>query len=169
MNVDAPETASSRATPMIATIGYERAALDDFIRTLRDAGIAILFDVRANAWSRRPEFGARKLADALAGVGIGYHHLPALGSPEPARAAAAAGDGAGFERHYRAQLETAAARAALDEILAAASDVPVCLMCYERDVRDCHRRMTVVPLAAATGQPPRHLTVASPPPAGSLL
>jgi uncharacterized protein (DUF488 family) len=153
----------------LATIGYERAKLADFLRTLRDAGIAILYDIRANAWSRRSEFTAKRLEAALSEAGIAYRHLPELGSPDPARDAARAGDANGFERHYRAQIGTADARAALALIAEAASIAPVCLMCYERDPRDCHRRMTADALQAITGREPRHLFVAAEPPAGSLL
>ena len=38
------------------TIGYEGAVVDDLIATLRRAGVADLIDVRANPYSRRPEF-----------------------------------------------------------------------------------------------------------------
>ncbi|MEX0809412.1 MAG: DUF488 domain-containing protein [Dongiaceae bacterium] len=153
----------------VATIGYERAKLPDFLRTLREAGVTILFDIRANAWSRRSAFAAKRLDAALAEAGIAYRHLPALGSPDPARDAARAGDAAGFERHYRAQLETGEARAALKLVAEQAARAPICLMCYERDPRDCHRRMTADALQAMTGHEPRHLFVASEPPQGSLL
>ena len=153
----------------IATIGYERAKLDDFLRTLREAEIGILFDIRANAWSRRSEFVAKRLAAALAAAGIDYRHLPSLGSPDPARDAARAGDAAGFERHYRAQLATEAARDGLAVVAEAAARGPVCLMCYARDPRDCHRRLTADALQAMTGDAPRHLFVAAEPAPGTLL
>ncbi|MEX2202380.1 MAG: DUF488 domain-containing protein [Dongiaceae bacterium] len=164
-----PEPAPEKIRSPIATIGYERAKLADFLRTLRESGIAILFDIRANAWSRRSEFAAKRLEAALTEAGIAYRHLPSLGSPDPARDAAKAGDGAGFERHYRAQLETEAARDGLAMVANAAARGPVCLMCYERDPRDCHRRLTADALRAMTGHAPRHLFVASEPTQGTLL
>jgi uncharacterized protein (DUF488 family) len=164
-----PESVPDKARSPIATIGYERAKLDDFLRSLREADVTILFDIRANAWSRRSEFAAKRLEAALAAAGIAYRHLPALGSPDPARDAARAGDAAGFERHYRAQLETEAARDGLTIVADAAARGPVCLMCYERDPRDCHRRMTADALQAMTGHEPRHLFVAAEPAPGTLL
>lgn len=170
---DAAMTAAGRRpekrSPSIATIGYERAAMADFIRTLAEAGIATLIDIRANAWSRRGDFTARPLADALSAAGISYRHLPALGSPDAARHAARAGDATGFERHYRAQLATPAAKTALAEVLATAAQAPVCLMCYERDPRDCHRRLTAEALASMADIEPRHLFVAAARPDGALL
>jgi uncharacterized protein (DUF488 family) len=164
-----PEPARDTIRSPIATIGYERAKLDDFLRTLQEAEIGILFDIRANAWSRRSEFAAKRLEAALAEAGIAYRHLPSLGSPDPARDAAKAGDAAGFERHYRAQLATEAARDGLAIVADAAARGPVCLMCYERDPRDCHRRMTADALLAMTGHEPRHLFVATEPAPGTLL
>ena len=164
-----PEPAPERIRNPIATIGYERAKLDDFLRTLRAAGVKTLFDIRANAWSRRSEYAAKRLEAALAAVGIDYRHLPSLGSPDPARDAAKAGDAAGFERHYRAQLATEAARESLGVVADAAARAPVCLMCYERDPRDCHRRLTADALQAMTGHAPRHLIVAAEPAPGALL
>jgi uncharacterized protein (DUF488 family) len=155
--------------PVIATIGYERARIEDFVRTLREAGIATLLDIRARAWSRRSDYAQRRFAAALEAAGIGYRHIPALGSPDAARQAAKAGDEDGFERHYRAQLATPAAQSALAEVLAVAGDAPVCLMCYERDPRDCHRQFTAAALEAMGGPAPRHLFVAAPPPADGLL
>jgi uncharacterized protein (DUF488 family) len=160
---------SSAHPPVIATIGYERAPIADFIRTLGEAGIATLIDIRARAWSRRSEFAAKKLAAALRDAGIGYLHLPALGSPDAAREAARSGDAPAFERHYRAQLATPAAEAALSAVLDSAARTPVCLMCYERDPRDCHRRLTAEALAAKREIALRHLFVAAAKPEGALL
>ena len=41
--------------------------------------------------SRRPGFAKRALSEALAGAGIGYGHVRALGTPPEGRAAAKAG------------------------------------------------------------------------------
>jgi uncharacterized protein (DUF488 family) len=158
-----PEPTPDKTRSPIATIGYERAKLDDFLRSLREAGVTILFDIRANAWSRRSEFAAKRLEAALAAAGVAYRHLPALGSPDPAR------DAARSERHYRAQLATEAARDGLTIVADAAARGAVCLMCYERDPRDCHRRLTADALRAMTGHEPRHLFVAAEPAPGMLL
>ena len=155
--------------PAICTIGYERAKLDDFIDALRAADVATLIDIRAKAFSRRSEFNAKKLAASLKEAGIGYLHLPSLGSPDPARDAAKSGDLKKFETLYRAQLATPEAEAALTRVLAMASAAPVCLMCYEREPAECHRQFTIEPLEARSGGKARHLFAAAAPAQRSLL
>ena len=100
---------------------------------------------------------------------IAYLHLPALGSPDPARDAAKSGDLKKFERLYRQQLATVAAEAALTRVLEMASAAPVCLMCYEREPSECHRQFTIEPLEARSGQKARHLFAAPPAKQGSLI
>lgn len=155
--------------PAICTIGYERAKLDDFIDALRAADVATLIDIRAKAFSRRSEFNAKKLAASLKEAGIGYLHLPALGSPDPARDAAKSGDLTKFEKLYRAQLATPEAEAALARVLEMASAAPVCLMCYEREPAECHRQFTIEPLEARSGQKAKHLFAVDPPKQASLI
>jgi uncharacterized protein (DUF488 family) len=153
----------------ICTIGYERAKLVDFIAALREADVATLIDIRAKAFSRRSEFNAKKLAASLQEAGIGYLHLPSLGSPDPARDAAKSGDLKKFERLYRKQLATPEAEAALGRVLAMASAAPVCLMCYERAPEECHRQFTIEPLEARSGEKARHLFASEGPKQGSLI
>lgn len=155
--------------PAICTIGYERAKLDDFIDALRAADVATLIDIRAKAFSRRSEFNAKKLAASLKEAGIGYLHLPALGSPDPARDAAKSGDLKMFEKLYRAQLASSEAEAALARVLEMASAAPVCLMCYEREPAECHRQFTIEPLEERRGEKALHLFASEGPRQGSLV
>lgn len=155
--------------PAICTIGYERAKIEDFVEALREADVATLIDIRAKAFSRRSEFNARKLAASLQEAGIGYLHLPALGSPDPARDAAKSGDLKKFERLYRKQLATKEAEAALARVLEMASAAPVCLMCYEREPAECHRQFTIEPLEARRGEKARHLFAAAAPAQRSMI
>ena len=155
--------------PAICTIGYERAKLEDFLAALRGARVATLIDIRAKAFSRRSEFNAKKLAASLKEAGIGYLHLPSLGSPDPARDAAKSGDLKKFETLYRAQLATPEAGAALARVLEMASAAPVCLMCYEREPAECHRQFTIEPLEARRGEKAHHLFAAPPAKQGTLI
>ena len=155
--------------PAICTIGYERAKLENFIEALHTAEVATLIDIRAKAFSRRSEFNAKKLAASLQEAGIGYLHLPALGSPDPARDAAKSGDLKKFEKLYRAQLATKEAEAALARVLEMASAAPVCLMCYEREPSECHRQFTIEPLEARSGEKARHLFAAAAPAQRSMI
>ena len=76
---------------VLATIGYERATLDDVIGRLKRAGVEIVLDVRAVAASRRAGFSKTLLSGSLKAAGIDYLHLRALGTPKPGRQAARAG------------------------------------------------------------------------------
>ena len=75
----------------IFTVGYERATPPALLAALRGAGVRRVVDVRALANSRRPGFAKRALSAALDEAGIGYLHLPALGTPAEGREAVRAG------------------------------------------------------------------------------
>lgn len=126
--------------------------MPEFLRTLTEAGVVALIDVRAVANSRRPGFSKNSLAANLEAVGIGYRHLRALGTPAEGRAAARAGKHAEMHAIFRDHLALPEAQAALDELAAlAANDAPVCLLCFEADPAHCHRTLVadaLVPLAA---------------------
>jgi uncharacterized protein (DUF488 family) len=144
----------SSARHRLATIGYEAATVPSFLRTLREAGIHLVVDVRAAARSRRPGFAKTRLAENLAGAGIGYLHLPALGTPAEGRAAARAGRYDELEASYREHLRQPETQAALDRLLELVRTGPaVCILCLEHDPRHCHR--SLVADAAAERMPLR--------------
>lgn len=124
---------------MLGTIGYERSTLSDFVATLKSVGVSTLVDVRERAQSRRPGFSKNSLAAALNDADIEYVHLPELGDPKAGREASRAGNQELFLEIYNAVITTPKAQRALDEIEQLASEAKICLMCYERDQRDCHR------------------------------
>ena len=72
----------------IFTIGYEGASPDAFATTLKDAGVAVVADVRAVALSRKRGFSKSALRESLETQGLGYRHYIALGTPKPGREAA---------------------------------------------------------------------------------
>lgn len=123
------------------TIGYERATPEAVLDELKRAKVKLLVDTRAVAASRRPGFSKRQLAAALDARGIAYIHLQKLGTPKEGRDFAHSGDMKKFWRIYEKHLKTAAAKEALDELLALVkAGRPICLLCYERDAAECHRR-----------------------------
>jgi uncharacterized protein (DUF488 family) len=137
------------AKPQVFTIGYEGADVDRFLTTLKDAGVATLADVRAVALSRKRGFSKSALRDALAGRDIGYEHFRALGTPKEGRQAARAGDGELMRRIYCQEvLDTPPAQEAFEELAAIAQAKPICLLCFERDPANCHRRILAQRLAA---------------------
>lgn len=146
---------------MLTTIGYEGAALDDFVRTLLAANVEVLVDVRERAQSRRKGFSKSALAAHLASVGIAYVHYRELGDPKLGREAARSGRMSEFRRIYRNVLRRVSAVHALAEIVALLRRKNACLMCYEAIHEDCHRKMIADNIEKQTGRATRHLKVFS--------
>lgn len=131
----------SKRKRTLFTIGYEQTPSKAVLDELERAGVKLLVDVRAIAASRRPGFSKTQLAAGLDERGIGYVHLRGLGTPKEGRLAVRSGDVGTMERIYRAHLKTAQAREEMDELASLVNTAgPVCLLCYERDHRHCHRR-----------------------------
>jgi uncharacterized protein (DUF488 family) len=125
----------------IFTIGYEGTTVPEFIRSLKDAGVERVIDVRALPLSRRPGFSKSPLRSALEEAGIEYVHLKALGTPANGRAAARAGRHADLERIYAGQLELPEAMAQSAQMLDLADEKPSALLCMEREPAHCHRTL----------------------------
>ena len=123
------------------TIGYEQTPSRAVLDELESAGVKLLVDVRAVAASRRAGFSKSQLAAGLKERGIGYLHLRGLGTPKEGREAARSGQFQTLHKIYDKHLKTAEAREELDELSALVKQAgPVCILCYERDHRHCHRQ-----------------------------
>jgi uncharacterized protein (DUF488 family) len=123
------------------TIGYEQTPAHSVLDELTQAGVKLLVDVRAVASSRRPGFSKSQLAAGLDERGISYLHLRGLGTPKEGRLAARAGDYDKLHKIYIKHLKTPQAKEELDELATLVrKSGPVCILCYERDHRHCHRR-----------------------------
>jgi uncharacterized protein (DUF488 family) len=125
----------------IFTIGYEGAAMADFIAALEAAGVTRVIDVRAVPNSRRPGFSKTPLRNTLAEAGIDYVHLRALGTPAEGRAAARAGKHDAMAQIYAGQLELPEAMAESAQLLDLAAERPSAVLCYEREPGECHRSL----------------------------
>ena len=145
--------------PLLSTIGYEAADLDDFIATLRSAGVRRVIDVRELAISRRKGFAKRALTEALENAGIRYVHLRGLGDPKEGRDAARAGDTPRFRRVFLAHMTTAVAQTDLQRASTLAAEGGACLLCYERDHSACHRSFVASALSDRLPIRIRHLGV----------
>jgi uncharacterized protein (DUF488 family) len=117
----------AKAQHPIFTIGYEGASVPAFIAALRDAGVALVLDIRAAPVSRK-KFSKTPLAQHLSEAGIGYRHMRGLGTPKQGREAARSGDHDSFERIFRNYLEEPEALLDLGEALNLAAAQPVCLL-----------------------------------------
>ena len=127
----------------VYTVGHSTRALEEFLGLLAREGIAQLADVRTYPSSRRyPHFDREALAAALAGVGVGYLHLPALGGRRRPRADSpnVAWRNDGF-RGYADHMRTDEFRAGIDRLLALASRAPTTVMCAEAVPWRCHRNL----------------------------
>ena len=117
----------------IFTIGYEGATIPAFVAVLREAGVALVLDIRAVPASRKKGFSKTPLAAHLDEAGIAYRHLRGLGTPKRGRDAAHGGDREAFERIFLAHMEEPEALLDLGAALARALEQPSCLLCLERD------------------------------------
>ena len=132
----------------IFTIGYEATTIGEFIAALQAAGVEQVIDVRALPLSRRPGFSKTPLRSALAGAGIDYVHLKALGTPADGREAARKGHHEDLKRIYAAQLDLPEAIVAGEQMRELAAEKPSALLCFERDPAGCHRTLLVRAVAS---------------------
>ena len=131
----------ARKTRRLFTIGYEQTPAKSVLDELEQAGVKLLVDVRAVASSRRPGFSKSQLAAGLDERGIAYVHLRGLGTPKEGRLAARSGQYGTLQKFYSKHLKPAQAKEELDELSSLVTKSgPVCILCYERDHRHCHRR-----------------------------
>jgi uncharacterized protein (DUF488 family) len=151
----------------LATIGVYGFTLEDFLRTLREADVRLLLDVRQRRGVRGPQYAwanAKRLQAALADAGIGYRHHPELAPTTELRQLQYHEDdrlGVGkrsreelapeySERYVREILD----RADLDELVAELpGEGAAALFCVERDPQACHRSLIAERVAAEYGVP----------------
>lgn len=145
-------------TPVIFTTGYEQHRKpEDLVERLVASGVRRLVDVRELPLSRRRGFSKIKLGDRLAGVGIAYEHVRALGNPKPLRDLYRSGRQAEGELGYLAHVRNGSAPA-VDELASSLGDRATCVMCFEEDHRTCHRTLLVSEIEARLpGLRVRHL------------
>ena len=144
---------------MLFTIGYESASPQDFIATLQAVGVDMVADVRERAQSRRAGFSKNALATALKDAGIAYVHLRELGDPPAGREAARSGNWAKFRAIFSGVIRSPEGQAALSRIEVLTSTQTVCLLCYERNPVECHRKIVADELEARVGIRTRHIGV----------
>jgi uncharacterized protein (DUF488 family) len=145
----------------IFTIGHSTRPLAELVALLREAGVAVLVDVRSVPRSRaNPQFNTETLAPALAAAGIAYRHLPALGGLRGRRRGAEASRNTLWQveafRNYADYALTAAFRAGLDALVALAGERTAAIMCAEAVWWRCHRRIIADHLLAR-GIPVAHI------------
>jgi uncharacterized protein (DUF488 family) len=123
---------------ILFTAGYQGHNIETFLDLLLSHGVEQLIDVRQLPFSRKPDFSKKRLTAHLAGVGIAYAHLVALGTPKPLR------DELRREHDYPAfftamQSILDAQPEAVDQALELARARPSALLCFEAKYDECHR------------------------------
>jgi uncharacterized protein (DUF488 family) len=125
------------------TIGHSTRPLDEFLGLLAHYRLEAVADVRRFPGSRRqPQYGQAALRDSLAGHGVEYRWLPALGGRRRPRPDSpnTAWRNASF-RGYADHLESAEFAAGLDELLGLCEKRRTTLMCAEAVWWRCHRAL----------------------------
>lgn len=122
----------------ITTIGYEGKSIDKFLNELIVNKINLVADVRRNAYSMKFGFQRSKLKNYLEKIDIEYIHIPELGiSSDKRENLKTYDDYQALFAHYQDELDTK--RDYLDEIKSIGKNKKVALMCFEKDVKFCHR------------------------------
>jgi uncharacterized protein (DUF488 family) len=142
----------AKKSPRLFTIGYEKATPQAVLGELTAAKVELLVDVRAVAASRKPGFSKRQLAAGLDEAGIAYQHFQKLGTPTEGRLAARSGDMDTLFKVYSKHLKTPEAREEMDALAnLVTSGKRVCILCFERDVHECHRQWIAEEIEKRTG------------------
>ena len=123
------------------TIGYEQTPAKAVLDELEHAGVKLLVDVRAVASSRRPGFSKNQLAAGSTSAAFPICICAGSARPKTAASPRAAANSTLLHKIYAKHLKTPQAREELDELSALVKKSgPVCILCYERDHRHCHRQ-----------------------------
>ena len=155
----------------LATIGIYDFTPEEFLRTLREAGVRLVLDVRQRRGVRGPQYAwanSKRLQAALADAGIAYRHHPELAPTTELRQLQYREDdrlGVGKrsrellapeyrERYTREILDHADLDAVVAELNEAGAGA---LLCVERDPEACHRSLVAERIAAGYGLPVTHL------------
>ena len=155
----------------LVTIGVYGWTLEAFLDALREAGVALVLDVRQRRGVRGPEYAwanSQRLQAALAEAGIGYRHHPELApTTELRQLQYREDDRLGVGKRSRSELAPEYRARFLREILGQVDLDPIveelppdaasALLCVERDPEACHRSLIAGRLAGEFGLPVLHL------------
>ncbi|PWU26380.1 DNA repair protein [Pseudomonas sp. RW407] len=128
------------------TIGHSNRSLEAFVELLRGPGVERVVDIRKVPRSAsNPQFNADTLPAALAGCGIGYEHLAALGGLRgKARDLPAQVNGFWANRSFHNYADYALSapfHKGLEQLLEAGRQRRCAIMCAEALWWRCHRRI----------------------------
>jgi len=121
------------------TIGYEGQEPGQFLKLLSNEGIEILVDVRKDAYSKQDmSYSEGTLSRIAAEARIKYIHLPELGVDYNIRQKLkSTHDYETYFKRYSEYLEKNSDLVAF--VAELAKNNVICLMCYEKNFKHCHR------------------------------
>ncbi len=138
--VQAKKDRYTKTEPMLFTIGYEGFTLESYLRQLISNDVHVLCDVRKNAFSMKYGFSKAILQKACEGVGILYIHISELGIESEYRQTLNTQHDYDvlFERYEQITLrKNWKYLMKIREIISQYDRV--CLTCFEKDPKQCHR------------------------------
>ena len=147
---------TSQTSGAIYTVGYEGIDADRLIELLRQHRIETLVDARWRPASRKRGLSKTPLSEACHRVGIEYAHRRDLGTPpEIMRKLREEGtyDWDAYQGFLGEQDEGLTAASAI------ASASRTCLLCFEADAGQCHRRLVAEEISKRTGLRVEHIPV----------
>ncbi|WP_058302408.1 DUF488 domain-containing protein [Gorillibacterium timonense] len=122
----------------IFTVGYEGEIIENWTDRLVEAGVTVLIDIREKPISRKKGFSKTALKKQLEENNIGYIHCRDLGSPSDIRKQLHHDkDFITFFDLYDHYLDEN--QDTLVKIIEEVKGEKPCLMCFEKNHRQCHR------------------------------
>ncbi len=130
----------------VYTIGHSTRRIDEFVRLLQAAEVALVIDVRSIRRSRtNPQYNAETLPRSLAEFGIGYTPIPELGGRRPRQKSVPPEVNGYWEnRSFHNYADFAMSeefKTGLRRLLKQSEDRSCALMCAEAVWWRCHRRI----------------------------
>jgi uncharacterized protein (DUF488 family) len=146
-----------QSEPAAYTAGYEGKSVEAFFNNLLKNGIKLIIDVRANPVSRRYGFSKSRLSEISNNLGLEYCHMPQLGIPSKMR-----GNLSDFDSYQRLlkkyeQEIIPGVDHEIDEVAKMMEKTPAALMCFEKDIRCCHRSVVAKAVSKKTSLDIKHI------------
>ncbi len=128
-----------KLSPCFFTIGYEGKDIDQFLNLLVQNKIELLIDIRRNPFSMNFFFTKEALMKKLKDVDIDYIHIPELGIESAERKGLNTKED--YERLFERYKKTLPYKEVyINRITELGKEKRIALLCYEADIRFCHRR-----------------------------
>lgn len=144
----------SQCDAAVFTIGHSNHSLETFSDLLARHGVGVLADVRSAPYSRfNPQFNRESLRDALKSSEIEYVYFGGELGGRPNDSACYEGGRVRYDRVSK----TRYFRQGLVQVMKAAREHHVALMCAEKEPLDCHRTLLVAQALDAQGLSIQHI------------